>query len=264
MSKSGESQQEASNEPARELVQESVNESQETRRFDSEPIRVGLPRPGLVLRQRYRLDSELGRGAMGIVFRATDLELLRPVAVKVLAERLTKEEQEATTEGRRIGEPGKRGTGKGEAGDSRSRFMREARAAAALNHPHIVAIYDVGEDHGFPFFVMELVEGPNLGQTPPHDLQQVIEFACRSAPRSNTRTTTTSCTGIEARNVLLSEGLSALRLRTQDAGLRLRTQNSRLKSQASRTSSKLKAQSSDRKSQDSGLRTPDSDSKVRW
>ena len=85
---------------AKESPQESVNESQETRRFDSEPIRVGLPRPGLVLRQRYRLDSELGRGAMGIVFRATDLELLRPVAVKVLAERLTKEEQEATTEGR--------------------------------------------------------------------------------------------------------------------------------------------------------------------
>src|SRR5678815_2632881 len=68
---------------------EPTNESQETRRFDSDQIRASAPRPGLVLRERYRLDSEIGRGAMGIVFRATDLELLRPVAVKILAERLS-------------------------------------------------------------------------------------------------------------------------------------------------------------------------------
>ena len=72
-----------------ESVKESRNESQETRRFDSAQIRASVPRPGLVLRERYRLDSEIGRGAMGIVFRATDLELLRPVAVKILAERLS-------------------------------------------------------------------------------------------------------------------------------------------------------------------------------
>src|SRR6476620_4895581 len=71
-----------------ESVKESRNESQETRRFDSAQIRASVPRPGLVLRERYRLDSEIGRGAMGIVFRATDLELLRPVAVKILAEKL--------------------------------------------------------------------------------------------------------------------------------------------------------------------------------
>ena len=78
--------------------------------------------------------------------------------------------------------------------------MREARAAAALNHPHIVSVYDVGEDHGFPFFVMELVDGSNLAQSPPNDLPQLIEFACQicaalrtrackqdSAPRSQTR-----------------------------------------------------------------------------
>src|SRR3979409_391815 len=71
-------------------ARETANESQETRRFDSDQIlRAGMPRPGLVLRGRYRLDSEIGRGAMGIVFRATDLELLRPVAVKVLAEKLS-------------------------------------------------------------------------------------------------------------------------------------------------------------------------------
>ncbi|HEX9424724.1 MAG TPA: protein kinase [Pyrinomonadaceae bacterium] len=174
---------------------ESPSESQETLRFDSDEIRASSPRPGMVLRQRYRLDSEIGRGAMGRVFRATDLELLRPVAVKILAERIGGRRTEE------IGEQGERGTGKGKGdteedspgviadrggspeegstSEQRSRFMREARAAAALNHPHIVAVYDVGEDHGFPFFVMELVDGPNLGQTPPHDLQQVVEFACQ-------------------------------------------------------------------------------------
>jgi tetratricopeptide (TPR) repeat protein len=126
-----------------------------------------------VLRQRYRLDSEIGRGAMGMVFRATDLELLRPVAVKILAERMGGSSPE------RVTSQGPGTPEKGSIDDLRSRFLREARAAAALNHPHIVAVYDVGEDHGFPFFVMELVDGPNLGQMPPQDLPQVIEFACQ-------------------------------------------------------------------------------------
>src|SRR6266550_9405068 len=152
----------------------SKNESQETRRFDSDQIRASAPRPGLVLRQRYRLDSEIGRGAMGVVFRATDLELLRPVAVKILARRITGSSREGDETPRGDGSPDQLS-----GDDMRSRFLREARAAAALNHPHIVAIYDVGEDHGFPFFVMELVDGPNLGQMPPHDLQQVVEFACQ-------------------------------------------------------------------------------------
>src|SRR6185295_12236325 len=77
-------------ESPRKSATQSVNESQETRRFDSDQIgATPIPRPGLVLRERYGLDSEIGRGAMGIVFRATDLELLRPVEVKILAERLS-------------------------------------------------------------------------------------------------------------------------------------------------------------------------------
>lgn len=128
------------------------NESQETRRFDPGELRLASPAPGLVLRERYRLDREIGRGAMGVVFRATDLELMRAVAVKLLASRVSDD-------------------------DTRSRFLREARSAASLNHPHIISVHDVGEDHGFPFFVMELVEGPNLSEAPPADLSQVIEFA---------------------------------------------------------------------------------------
>ena len=67
---------------------------------------------GDVLRGRYRLDSQIGRGGMGVVFRATDLQLQRTVAVKVISENSS--------------------------GDARERLIREARAAAALNHPHIV------------------------------------------------------------------------------------------------------------------------------
>src|ERR1044072_2830301 len=97
-----------------EVSRQAAVESQETRRFDSEQIRGSGPHPGLVLRQRYRLDSEIGRGAMGVVFRATDLELLRPVAVKVLSQHISGEiAGRRGTEERR----GKRGTGKGEEAD---------------------------------------------------------------------------------------------------------------------------------------------------
>ena len=105
---------------------------------------------GDVLRGRYRLDSEIGRGGMGVVYRATDLELHRPVAVKVISENSS--------------------------ADARQRLIREARAAAALNHPHIVSVHDVGEANGLPFFVMELVDGPSLSQTSPTDLNRIVEI----------------------------------------------------------------------------------------
>ena len=105
---------------------------------------------GDVLRGRYRLDSEIGRGGMGVVYRATDLELHRPVAVKVIS--------------------------KNSSADARERLIREARAAAALNHPHIVSVHDVGEANGLPFFVMEFVDGPSLSQTPPTDLTRIVEI----------------------------------------------------------------------------------------
>src|SRR6478736_4788837 len=99
-------------------------------------IRFG---PNSILRERYRLDSEIGRGGMGIVYRATDLELHREVAVKVMPNASSSL-------------------------DARQRLMREARAAAALNHPHIISVHDVGEAHGSPFFVMELAQGPSLAK----------------------------------------------------------------------------------------------------
>lgn len=85
---------------------------------------------------RYRLDSVLGRGGMGQVYRAFDTRLRRPVALKVLHESLTAE--------------------------AMSRLVREARLAASLSHPNIVAVFDVGEHDGMPFMAMELVEGQQL------------------------------------------------------------------------------------------------------
>jgi len=86
----------------------------------------------------YRMERKIGQGAMGTVYEAVDGKLGRQVALKVLLPRLT--ESEAFL----------------------ARFRREAQAAAKLNHPHIVTVYDVGEDQGKHFFSMEYVEGESL------------------------------------------------------------------------------------------------------
>ena len=86
---------------------------------------------------RYRIDSLLGEGGMGQVYRAFDTTLGRPAAVKVLGENLS--------------------------GERLHRFMREARTASSLNHPNVVTIYEIGElDSRGHFIAMELVEGETL------------------------------------------------------------------------------------------------------
>ena len=125
-------------------------DSMQTRILPDELRATTVPAPGTILRERYRLDSEIGRGGMGTVFRATDLELQREVAVKLISAQNS---------------------------DSRERLLREARAAAALNHPHIVTIHDVGEIDGSPFLVMEYVSGPRLSQARPTDFSRVVAIA---------------------------------------------------------------------------------------
>jgi predicted Ser/Thr protein kinase len=105
----------------------------------------------------YSLQRELGRGGMGIVYLARDVQLDRDVAIKVLPAHLAR-----TVE-------------------SRERFVREARTAAGLSHPHIVPIHRVGEARGFVFFVMSYVEGETLGERlrargplPPADAMRVL------------------------------------------------------------------------------------------
>src|SRR5258706_123971 len=101
---------------------------------------MGL-RPGDTL-DRYVIDALLGQGGMGAVYRAHDPRLHRNVALKVLAPR-----DDDSTAVRSHGS---------------SRMLREARAAAALDHPNVVSVFDVGEFNGSPFIAMELVEGRSL------------------------------------------------------------------------------------------------------
>jgi serine/threonine-protein kinase len=100
---------------------------------------------------RYQILGELGQGAMGTVFRGRDEMLDRDVAVKVMS--------------RGLADP-----------DARARFLREARAAARLQHPNIVVIYELGEHEGAPFMALELLEGV--------DLQRAIDSGIRPDPRA--------------------------------------------------------------------------------
>ena len=114
-----------------------------------------------VLGGRYRLGSVLGQGGMAVVYRAEDLTLGRTVAVKILRESL------------------------GTDPEFLERFRREARAAARLNHPNIIAVYDVGQDGLSNYIVMEYVEGNDLrdlireaGALPP---ERVVDLGCQIA-----------------------------------------------------------------------------------
>ena len=86
----------------------------------------------------YRIVREIGRGGMGIVYEGWDDRLARPVAIKTIL---------------RASEP-----------QMRDRFLREARAAAAVSHPHICQLFDIGEHEGEPFLCMELLDGRSLAE----------------------------------------------------------------------------------------------------
>ena len=88
----------------------------------------------------YRVVGELGRGGMGVVYKAHEEELNRFVAIKVLSEQLASHPEVV------------------------ERFKREAKSMGALNDPHIIQIYLIGEHDGQPFFAMEFVEGESLSQ----------------------------------------------------------------------------------------------------
>jgi serine/threonine protein kinase len=85
----------------------------------------------------WRIEAVLGAGGTGVVYRATDTKLDRPVAIKFLGENLA--------------DP-----------DARRRFQQEARTASSLNHPHIVTVHDVGEHEGLQYIVSELMDGGTL------------------------------------------------------------------------------------------------------
>ncbi|MBV8633038.1 MAG: serine/threonine protein kinase [Burkholderiaceae bacterium] len=88
----------------------------------------------------YRIDSQLGKGAMGVVYRATDERLDRTVALKVLRLNLSDEER----------------------AEYAARLQQEAKSAARLNHPGIITMFDCGDADGYAFLAMEYVEGKSL------------------------------------------------------------------------------------------------------
>ena len=104
----------------------------------------------------YRILDKIGEGGMGVVYRAEDTRLGRQVAVKFLSQKLSSEPS------------------------ALERFQREARAASSLNHPHICALYDIGEHQNVPFLVMELLSGRTLRghiQGLPLPLDTVLDYA---------------------------------------------------------------------------------------
>src|SRR5277367_305189 len=86
----------------------------------------------------YEIGAPIGAGGMGEVYRAKDTRLGREVAIKILPESFARDT------------------------DRLRRFEQEARAVAALNHPNILSIHDIGEQGGAPFIVSELLEGNSL------------------------------------------------------------------------------------------------------
>lgn len=109
----------------------------------------------------YRISSKLGAGGMGVVFLAQDTRLGRKAAIKFLPAEMA-------------ADPARR-----------QRFLNEARAASALNHPNVCIVYDVGEtEDGLPFIAMEFVEGESLDalvRQGPLEIARVIEIATQVA-----------------------------------------------------------------------------------
>src|SRR6202795_136811 len=86
----------------------------------------------------YEIVAPIGAGGMGEVYRAKDTRLGRDVALKILPESFAREPERL------------------------HRFEQEARAVAALNHPNILAVFDIGQHNGLPYLVTELLEGESL------------------------------------------------------------------------------------------------------
>ena len=117
---------------------------------------------GQVLESRYRIDEEVGRGGMGVVYRGTDLTLSRPVAIKTILHR------QSDTE-------------------TLTRFIHEAKTLAQIEHRRLVPVYAVGQDEGYHYLVMKFLEGETLaqrlrreGRQSSHFTRQIVSQVCEA------------------------------------------------------------------------------------
>jgi serine/threonine protein kinase len=116
--------------------------------------------PGSTFAGRYQIIEELGKGGMGVVYKASDTKLKRTVALKSIAPLVLAEEE------------------------IKIRFVREAQSAAALNHPNICTVYEIDETEGRSFISMEYIEGQNLRdkvKTRPLKLDEALDIAIQVA-----------------------------------------------------------------------------------
>src|SRR5262245_17058958 len=131
--------------------------------------------------RHYRIEEQIGAGGMGLVYRATDLHLERPVAIRVLPSHL-------------VASP-----------DRKKRFVQEAKAASALNHPNIVTIYDVDaaevDGHTVAFMAMEFVPGETLDRIITRGGSTKIKDALHWAIQLSTALAAAHASGIVHRDI---------------------------------------------------------------
>lgn len=137
---------------------------------------------------RYQIESVIGAGGMGIVLKGFDTDLNRPVAIKVLAPHLA------------------------HSGAARQRFAREARAAAAVVHEHVVAIHNVESERDFPFLVMQYVPGRSLQERVEHEGPLAVEEMLRIGMQAAAGLAAAHAQGVIHRdvkpaNILLENGV---------------------------------------------------------
>ena len=125
----------------------------------------------------YDIVSELGRGGMGVVYKGYETSLNRYVAIKVLADSLAHDQS------------------------VKERFLREARSMAALNDPHIIQIYFIGDDEGQTYFVMEFVDGESLGSVLKRDTKLKPEQAAKIVYQTAMGLTTAHDKGVIHRDI---------------------------------------------------------------
>ena len=137
----------------------------------------------------YTIVAELGRGGMGVVYKAREESLNRFVAIKVLGEHLTRDAEYVR------------------------RFEREAQAAAKLSHPNVIQIYFIGEDHGRHYFAMEYVDG--------HSVQEILRTETKLAPKAAARIVLQAASGLAAAHAagIIHRDIKPANLIVTDQGL---------------------------------------------